>query len=112
MAAVNNLLDPLPPRQTEEIFEELLQRRGVRVERIISWGQASPEGFWYDQPQAEWVLLLAGCARLRFEDQPTPLELRRGSCVLIEAHRKHRVDWTDPSEPTVWLAIHIDEPAE
>lgn len=112
MAAINNLLAPLPSRQPEEIFEELLQRRGVRVERIISWGQASPEDFWYDQPQTEWVLVLTGSARLRFEDQPMSLELQRGSCVLIEAHRKHRVDWTDPSEPTVWLAIHIGESAE
>ncbi len=104
-----NLLNPLPPQQATELFQDLLQRPGIRVERIISWGQASPDGFWYDQPQAEWVLLLEGSARLRFEDQHEPLQLERGSCVLIAAHRKHRVDWTDPSQPTVWLAIHLDE---
>ena len=104
-----NLFDGIPAAQPDELFHDLLKRPGLRIERIVSWGQSSLEGFWYDQPQAEWVMVLEGSARLRFEDQSEPIELRRGSHVLIDAHRRHRVDWTDPAVATVWLAIHFDE---
>lgn len=109
MNDARNLFDGIPAAQPDELFQDLLMRPGLRVEQIVSWGQSSPEGFWYDQPQAEWVLVLEGSARLRFEDQSEPIELQRGSHVLIDAHRRHRVDWTDPAVATVWLAIHFDE---
>ena len=89
-----------------ESFEELLSRPGFRVERIVSTGQASPPGFWYDQDVAEWVLLLSGAARIRFEDEAGPRTLAPGDWLDIAAHRRHRIDWTDPSQPSVWLAIH------
>ena len=89
-----------------EQFEELLSRSGFRVERIVSTGQASPPGFWYDQDVGEWVVLLSGAAELQFEDEPGPRNMRPGDWVNIEAHRRHRVNWTDPAQPTVWLAIH------
>lgn len=89
-----------------EQFEELLSRSGFRVERIVSRGQASPPGFWYDQDVGEWVVLLSGAAELQFENEATPHKLMPGDWVNIEAHCRHRVNWTDPSQPTVWLAIH------
>ena len=96
------------PRSTaaDEQISELLSRRGVRIERIVSTGQCSPRDFWYDQPDGEWVLLLRGAARLRFADETEARELRPGDFADIAAHRRHRVDWTDPDQPTVWLAIH------
>lgn len=104
----SNLFDDLPEPAAAERLDLLLARPGVTIERIVSTGQASPPGFWYDQPRAEWVAVLAGEARLRFEDEPAPRVLRRGDFVEIAPHRRHRVEWTDPGEPTVWLAIHFD----
>lgn len=90
----------------EEIFEELLTRPGIRIERIISTGQTSPPGFWYDQDMAEWVVLLSGTAELQFEDEKEPQKMTPGDWVHIAPHRRHRVNWTDSSRPSVWLAIH------
>jgi cupin 2 domain-containing protein len=103
-----NLLTDLPQPSSGEVFDELLRRPGLRVERIVSTGQASPPGFWYDQPQREWVLVLSGAAGLRFEDEAAVRTLRPGDFADIAAHRRHRVEWTDPDRPTVWLALHID----
>jgi cupin 2 domain-containing protein len=85
----------------------LLEAPGFRLERIVSMGHATPAGRWYDQDRAEWVLLLRGGAGLRFEDDAAPLTLRPGDHVLIPARRRHRVEWTDAAEPTVWLALHF-----
>jgi cupin 2 domain-containing protein len=90
-----------------EDFTELLDRPGLRIERIVSNGHASPPGFWYDQPQHEWVLLLQGSALLRFADEPEARALGPGDYVFIPAHRCHRVDATDPTRPTIWLAVHF-----
>jgi cupin 2 domain-containing protein len=100
-----NLLSPLPDARAGEAVDTLLSRPDVRIERIISFGQASPPGFWYDQAEGEWVMLLAGAARLRFADEPEPRFLIPGDWLDIAPHRRHRVDWTDPAKPTVWLAI-------
>ena len=100
-----NLLAPLPDARGAEIVDKLLSRPGVRIERIVSLGQASPLGFWYDQREAEWVLLLSGAARLRFADEAEARLLAPGDWLDIEPHRRHRIDWTDPAAPTVWLAI-------
>lgn len=93
----------------EERFDLLLETASLRVERIVSQGHASPAGFWYDQPQAEWVALLRGAARLLVEGAANPVELRPGDCLLLHAHVRHRVEWTTPDEPTVWLAIFYAE---
>ena len=109
---MTNPLRDLPDASAAEITEALATRPGLRIERITSFGQASPPGFWYDQDETEWVLLLAGAARLRFEDEPEPRVLGIGDWVEIAAHRRHRVDWTDPARPTVWLAVfHREDPA-
>ena len=100
-----NLLASLPARLDAEQIIALVANENLRIERIVSTGQASPPGFWYDQPWAEWVLVLAGSAGLLFEDEAEPRVLRAGDYLLIPAHRRHRVAWTD-TEPTVWLAVH------
>jgi cupin 2 domain-containing protein len=107
-AMIPNLFADLPDRADQETLVNLLTRPGVRIERIVSTGQSSPAGFWYDQAHGEWVAVLAGEAKLRFEDEPTARTLRAGDFVDIAAHRRHRVEWTRSSEPTVWLAVHYD----
>lgn len=79
----------------------------VRIERIVSRGQASPPGFWYDQDAAEWVIVLAGSAALLFEGETDPHRLAPGDYLHIPAHRRHRVEWTDPDQATIWLAVHF-----
>ena len=103
----DNLFKQLP-RSTEknEQFSELLKQPGLRIERIVSTGQASPPDFWYDQPGAEWVLLIQGEAKLRFADEAEARHLQAGDYLDITAQRKHRVDWTPSGEITIWLAIH------
>src|SRR5258708_1087014 len=97
-----NLLSPLPDAGAAEQTETVLTRPGLRLERIVSLGQASPPGFWYDQAEGEWVLMLAGAAKLRFADEPEPRLLRPGDWLDIAAHRRHRRDWTDPATPAPW----------
>ena len=101
-----NLFTGLPAELPSELVTILLEAANVRIERIISHGHATREAFWYDQHQHEWVVVLKGAARLRFEDDETPIEMKTGDFVNIPAHRKHRVDWTTPDEPTIWLAVH------
>jgi cupin 2 domain-containing protein len=103
---VANLFDPIPAEVTEELFQVLLETGDFRLGRIVSTGQATPPGEWYDQDDHEWVVLLSGGAGLRFEDEPKPRVLSPGDYLLIPAHRRHRVEWTDPEAPTVWLALH------
>ena len=103
-----NLLSALPDARSAELAEQLLSARGVRMERIVSFGQSTPEGYWYDQKEAEWVLLLAGSARLAIAGETTERELSVGDAVYLPAHCRHRVTWTDPQRPTVWLALFID----
>jgi cupin 2 domain-containing protein len=101
-----NLFAALPQRLDDEQTTALVANENLRIERIVSTGQASPPGFWYDQPWAEWVSVLAGSAGLLFEGEAEPRVLRPGDYLLIPAHRRHRVAWTDTEHPTVWLAIH------
>jgi cupin 2 domain-containing protein len=100
---VPNFFHSIPADLPEELFETLLAAPGVRVERIVSHGHASPEGFWYDQDQHEFVVLLKGAARLWFEGES--IEMKPGDWIDIPAHRRHRVEWTTPDEPTIWLAV-------
>lgn len=104
-----NLFSPLPDASTQEAAEILLSCKVVRIERIVSFGQASPPGFWYDQDEGEWVLVLAGAAKLRFEDESEARLLARGDWLDIAPHRRHRIDWTDPTAPTLWLAVFYRE---
>jgi len=90
---------------SKEVVTGLLSGRAVRIERIVSTGQVSPEGFWYDQDEHEWVMVAAGRARLEFENPRRTVDLRTGGWVHIPAHVRHRVAWTDPERETVWLAV-------
>jgi cupin 2 domain-containing protein len=102
-----SLFDGIPANLPEELFTTLHHAEGVRIERIVSEGHSSPKGFWYDQDQDEWVILLEGEAAIEFEGNPTPVELTRGSYLSIPAHQKHRVAQTSPTEKTIWLAVHV-----
>jgi cupin 2 domain-containing protein len=101
--SVKNIFDDLPQHLPKEVVQTLIQAADVRIERIISHGHASPADSWYDQAQHEWVIVLKGAARLQFEDGI--VEMRPGDFVNIPAFKKHRVDWTTPDEPTVWLGV-------
>jgi cupin 2 domain-containing protein len=108
MADLTNLFVDIPADLSEELVQTPLGASNLRIERIVSLGHASPEVFWYDQEADEWVLLLTGAARLTLEGEG-PLDLLPGAFVNIPAHRRHRVEWTDPVQPTVWLAIYYRE---
>lgn len=103
-----NLLSILSPSGADEAIETLLKGNGLRVQRIVSCGHASPAGFWYDQQEAEWVLVMSGRARLTIEGETKDRELGPGDSVFLPAHCRHRVAWTEPGEQTVWLAIFVD----
>lgn len=101
-----NLFADIPAFFAEEIFENILENEHFKLERILSAGQATPRGEWYDQQKAEWVLLLKGSAELRFEGEAETVKLEPGDYLHIPAHKRHRVQWTDEHEKTVWLALH------
>ncbi len=100
-----NLFHNIPDSLPDEVCETLLDADEVRIERIISQGHASPADFWYDQDEHEWVVVLQGAARLRVADEL--IELQPGDSHYIPAHTKHRVEWTTPDQPTIWLAVHF-----
>jgi cupin 2 domain-containing protein len=102
-----NLFAGVPRSLPAEHIDVLVVLRTARIERIVSNGQATPPGEWYDQEADEWVALLTGSASLRFEDEPAPRTLGPGDWVFITAHRRHRVEATDASAPAVWLAVHV-----
>jgi cupin 2 domain-containing protein len=104
---IRNILASLPPALSGEAFDTLVESDPVRIERIVSSGQATPEGEWYDQERDEWVLVLAGSAGLLFEGAQEPQRLGAGDYTLIPAGCRHRVEWTDPAVKTVWLAVHF-----
>ena len=105
--SVLNLLVSLPAARDAEVSQALLTGKGVRFERIVSLGQ-SPEGFWYDQEEVELVIVLSGRARLTIAGEPEDRVLGPGDAVLLPVRCRHRVAWTDPNHPTVWLALFID----
>jgi cupin 2 domain-containing protein len=100
-----NLFTGIPSNLAEELCTVLCRAKGLRVERIVSEGQRSPDGFWYDQKRHEWVVVLEGRAAIEFEGKAELVELERGSYLNIPAHTRHRVAWTSPTEKTVWLAV-------
>lgn len=102
-----NLFANISANLHQELIETILSKPNVRIERIVSQGQSSPEGFWYNQDQSEFVVLIQGAARLRFDDGE--VEMKPGSFIDIPAHKRHRVEWTSPDEQTIWLAVHYGE---
>jgi cupin 2 domain-containing protein len=110
-ASGGNLYGDLATTPGDERLDTLLRQRGAHLIRIVSSGQATPPDQWYDQDEDEWVVVLRGAARVRIEGEAAPRELGPGAWLLLPAHCRHRVDWTDPATPTVWLALHVDPPA-
>lgn len=106
MATVTNLLDDVPETLPDELIETLVASQHVRIERIVSDQHSSPDGFWYDQEWPEWVCVIKGSAILEFQSPRDEIILRAGDCLLIEAHRKHRVLETSRQGKTTWLAVH------
>jgi cupin 2 domain-containing protein len=107
-----NLFTDIPGSLPEEWSQVLARSRGVTVERIVSMGDRSPDGFWYDQAWDEWVAVLQGAAGLEFEEGPAMVKLGAGDHLLIPAHARHRVAWTSEKKPTVWLAVHFKASAQ
>jgi len=105
-----NLLAGSAPAPGQERSEQLLAGAGWRLERIHSCLASSPEGFWYDQREHEWVCLLQGSARLRFEDEEAARMLNRGDSLYLRPHRRHRLEASDGDPGTIWLALFWGEP--
>ncbi len=109
MSAVRRgaLLTGLRFPEDKEVLTTLAEGAACRVERIVSSGQATPPGEWLSGTRRELVVVITGRARLAFEGDEMPLSLGAGDWVDIPAGARHRVDWTDPDQPTVWLAVHF-----
>ena len=103
-SGLDNLFEVVPSALPSEVIQTLLQGSEVRIERIVSRGHTSPPGFWYNQEQSEWVVVLAGAARVQFEDRVVDMQV--GAFINIPAGEKHRVEWTAPDETTIWLAVY------
>ena len=102
----SNIFSNTPKNSSDELFEEILQTQSFTLERIISVKPSLPKDQWYDQQQNEWVMVLKGAAGLRFADNDNVVVMKPGDYLKIPARLKHRVEWTDPTQETVWLAIH------
>lgn len=89
--------------KSEEKFFEIFKNENIKIEKIVSNGQKSPDNFWYEQEKSEYILLLSGYAILEFED--FEIELFKGDCLNMEASKKHRVKFTSLDEPTIWFAV-------
>lgn len=107
MVTSGNLFSLIPKKLKEEQISELLATDDVRIERIVSRGQACGKDDWYDEEEAEWVVVLSGSARVLFEGETEPRQLNPGDYIYIPPRKRHRVDWTDPNDTTVWLAVHV-----
>jgi cupin 2 domain-containing protein len=106
MNSERNLFADIGGTLGSELVETILQTSGFRIERIVSHGHSSPDDFWYDQEEHEWVILLRGSAVLRFEGQSESIKMNPGNYIKIGKHQRHRVEWTDPEQETIWLAVH------
>ena len=98
-----NIFDKIIVDKKEENFFEIFKNETIKIEKIVSNGQKSPENFWYEQEKSEFILLLEGFAILEFENRE--VELKKGDCINIKAKQKHRVKFTSIDEPTIWFAV-------
>lgn len=103
---MGSLFEGIPNQLPEEIFDTLCSKDNITIERIVSKGHASPEGFWYNQEKDEFVLLVQGRAGLRIENTNNIIILKAGDYLNIAAHVKHRIEWTESTCETIWLAVH------
>lgn len=103
--SIKNIFNDIPADLPEEVTEKVISSGKFRIERIISGGHSSPEDFWYDQEENEWVIVLKGKARVEFFGENELIELNEGDYINIPSHKKHRVKCTDPETETIWLAV-------
>ena len=103
---IRSLFDDVPDRLANELYSPVLETKQFRLVRIVSTGQATPDGEWYDQDQNEWIIILRGRARILFADGDGSKHLGPGEYLRIPAHVRHRVEETDPDQPTIWLALY------
>ena len=103
---IKNIFSDIQKHVPDEILENILQTDQFKIERIISRGHSTADGKWYDQDKNEWVMVLKGSAGLLFEGNDKAVIMKTGDYINIPAHRKHRVEWTEPEEETIWLAVH------
>lgn len=106
---MTNLFADIPSNLPSELFESLLDEDGLRIQRIVSHGHVTPPYAWYEQPQHEWIVLLKGEARLLIDGEDGPVVIKPGDALNIPAGQRHRVEWTTPDEPTIWLAVHYGD---
>jgi cupin 2 domain-containing protein len=106
---LDNIFSKVPYFMQDEVCETLLMSTDFKLERIVSSGQATPPGKWFDESTNEWVILLCGSAGLRFANEEEGCVMYPGDYVHIPAHKRHRVEWTDPEQKTVWLALHYGQ---
>lgn len=85
----------------EEFCSELIHSKEVRIERIVSTGQTSD---WYDQEEAEYVILVQGAAKICYEDGREET-LQAGDMCFLLAHKKHKVCYTSTEPPCIWICI-------
>ncbi|NLO18874.1 MAG: cupin domain-containing protein [Ignavibacteria bacterium] len=104
---VSNIFQNIPKDFKEEFFENLLENDHFRIERIVSLGNITPKGEWLVQEETEFVLLLSGAAKLIFFENNETVDMKAGDYILIPIGTKHRVDWTDESECSFWIAVHF-----
>ena len=102
---IKNIFNDIPSNLSKEILDEIILTDKIRIERIISKGQTSPENFWYVQEENEWVIVIKGKSKLKIIDEDELIELNEGDNINIPSHKKHRVEWTDPESETIWLAV-------
>jgi cupin 2 domain-containing protein len=107
MAETGNLFADIAKILETEQFADLYAAPGIKIERIVSTGQATPPSEWLEQDWTEWVALLAGAAAIQLEGEPGPRTLEPGDWLLIPARKRHRVEWTELSGATIWLAVHV-----
>ena len=108
---IKNIFSGIKKQSPDEIFETIIKTNQFKIERIISSGQSTDKEKWYDQDVDEWVIVLKGCAGLLFESNNEEIIMKPGDYVNIPAHQKHRVEWTDANEETIWLAVHYQNEA-
>ncbi len=104
---MNNIHTNIPASIPDELFQDILNTPHFKLERIVSNAHATPPGEWYDQDWHEWVILLSGSAGLRIEGDADVQALEPGDYVYLPAHQRHRVEWTDDTVKTIWLALHF-----
>ena len=103
---IKNIFSGIKKRSPGEIFETIIKTHQFKIERIISSGQSTDKGKWYDQDVDEWVIVLKGNAGVLFEGDNEVVIMKQGDYINIPAHQKHRVEWTDPKNETIWLTVH------